>query len=401
MAEAIRIEESAHSELSASSAKRWMNCPGSVAATRHLPNETSIYAAEGTAAHTVSEWCRRQNRKAAEFLGQKIVVGEHEFTVSQDMVDSVQTFVDYVTEFPGDAFVELRVRYDEWVPGGFGTADDVRIDGRTCYLTDFKHGKGQQVFAADNPQLKMYAIGVLQTFGWLYDIEVFRLSICQPRVDHIDVWEISALDVLAWAETAVRPAAAKAACGNAPMAAGEWCKSAFCRKRYDCAVRDNWVLEQVVGEFEDLDSALERVPADAPAEVIPDAVLPKMLGALAGIRAWCDDKEHRAVVLLQQGVDVGGWKMVEGRSQRAWSKPDDEMESVLMLAGLTAEQIYTRKMNGPAKIEKVLGKKNRILATHVTKPRGKPKLASPDDPRPAMALDVLSEFEDLDDADDE
>lgn len=389
------IDDSAHSILGPSSAERWMNCPGSVLATRGLPDTTSKFAAEGTAAHTVSEWCRGLNVRASSFLGRALVVGEHEIPVDQEMVDSVQTFVDYANEFPGDAWYEAKVCFDDWVPGGFGTADDIRISDGLCVVTDFKHGKGVQVFAENNAQLKMYALGVYQQYRHLYEIKTFALNICQPRLDHIDAWEISAEALVAWADEQVKPAAAKALCAGAPFSAGAWCK--FCKAKYTCETRDKWAVTQVAGEFENLDEGLSCIEGGLVIEPKHEAsrLPPRILAVLAGVRAWCDDKEHQAIALLQQGLEVGGWKMVEGRSQRQWSLPEPEMTPVLRDAGLSDEQIFTRKLNGPAKVEKLLGKKNRLLATHVSKPPGKPKLASPDDPRPPLTLDVLKEFDDL------
>ena len=392
MADPIKIEDGAHSHLGPSSAERWMNCPGSVLATQGLPDSESFFAAEGTAAHTVSEWCRALNVRASQFHGRTLVVGAHEIAVDQDMVDSVQTFVDYVNEFPGEAWYEARVCYDEWVPGGFGTADDIRISDGLCVVTDFKHGKGVQVYAENNAQLKMYALGVYQQYRHLYEIKTFALNICQPRLDHIDAWEISAEALVAWADEQVKPAAAKAICAGAPFSAGAWCK--FCKLKYSCETRDRWAVTQMVGEFENLEAGVQKIETGS-VVASSTALLPRILGVLAGVRAWCDDKEHQAIALLQQGLEVGGWKMVEGRSQRQWAFPEAEMTPVLRTAGLSDEQIFTRKLNGPAKIEKLLGKKNRLLATHVTKPPGKPKLASPDDPRPPLTIDVLKEFSDL------
>ena len=41
--------------FSPSAAERWMTCPGSVTACLDLPNESSSYADEGTAAHYMAE----------------------------------------------------------------------------------------------------------------------------------------------------------------------------------------------------------------------------------------------------------------------------------------------------------------------------------------------------------
>src|SRR5438477_12883794 len=114
----IVIPEGAHSVLGPSSAERWLNCPGSVLLPG--PSPQSEYAAEGTAAHTLSEWVR-SGKPLAEFKGRILRVGEYEFKVGKNMMDSVATFVDEVAkEGEGAALTEERVDYEELVEGGFG-----------------------------------------------------------------------------------------------------------------------------------------------------------------------------------------------------------------------------------------------------------------------------------------
>ena len=62
----------AHSELGASSCERWWNCPGSVAASRGMPNRSSPAAELGTAAHEVAELCLRNGQDALEYVGRTV-----------------------------------------------------------------------------------------------------------------------------------------------------------------------------------------------------------------------------------------------------------------------------------------------------------------------------------------
>ena len=137
---------SAHSELGPSGAHRWLNCPGSYAATKDLPEETSEFAEEGTDAHELAEICLTQKRTARAFIGQTPLINK-ERVIDEDMAYYVQQYVDYVRAIPGDQEYEQLVDYSQWVPGGFGTADAIVIDGETIHIIDLKYGKGVEVHA--------------------------------------------------------------------------------------------------------------------------------------------------------------------------------------------------------------------------------------------------------------
>lgn len=211
-----------------------MNCQGSVLYTRGMPNQVSVYAAEGTAAHTLSEWCRIQKCSAAKFKGQILKVDEYEFKVGKAMIVAVDAFCEYVAALPGIAFFEKRVSYEPWAKGGFGTLDDGRV-ANVCRITDLKYGKGIKVFAANNVQLMLYALGLYYGYRHIFDFESFVLTVFQPRLNHIDVWTISLADLLKWADFTVEPIATRALLPGAPMKAGEWCR--FCPGKAVCSVR--------------------------------------------------------------------------------------------------------------------------------------------------------------------
>src|SRR5271155_4888292 len=110
------IPEGEHSPLGPSSSKRWMHCPGSVNASHGVTEDESQYAAEGTAAHYLSELARRQGLPAKGWIGHKFKVGKFTFEVDEEMADSAQAFVDWVSEQPGMALTEQRIDYSEFLP---------------------------------------------------------------------------------------------------------------------------------------------------------------------------------------------------------------------------------------------------------------------------------------------
>lgn len=238
----IEISEGLHArDFGASAAERWIECQGSVLASRDAPNVPTKYAIEGNAAHFVSEIVRK-GTPIDSLKGVRIRVkhgdGHMDVPCNGEMMHSVQTFVDKINSrsgiAPGDRLIEEMVHYDRYIPEGFGTLDDAAFAYRVAYSTDFKHGKGVKKNAAWNPQLMLYGVG-LTRWSWLYGgFQNFVFGISQPRLNHYDEWEISSTDLRAWVGDVARPAALRALLPNAPFKAGPWCQ--FCRIKPDCRV---------------------------------------------------------------------------------------------------------------------------------------------------------------------
>ena len=391
----LLVTDGAHSPLGPSSSERWLQCPGSVQATAGMPSTSSSYAIEGTAAHGVAEECEKLGVRAEHFFEWTVRVQKEgdstDVTCDQEMVDGVNAFLDYVDDLPGLSFSEATVRYEDWVPEGFGTMDRAKVDGETSHIIDFKYGKGVQVYATDNSQLKLYALGFLQDYDWLFgDLDTFVLHINQPRLDHADQWPISVADLLDWGFKVVRPGALEARSPSARFKAGDWCR--FCKLRSTCRVRAESVFATVVGEFDDLDAAARVAPA--PAATLSNDQIAVILENLDNVVKWCADIKAHAVAELGHGRAVGGYKLVEGRSSRTWA---DEVKTAeaLVKAGVKKADLYTYKLIGVPAAEKILGKKNEVLKSLVVKPPGTPTLAPASDKRLAMKLDASVEFENL------
>jgi hypothetical protein len=390
-----------HSPVGPSSSDRWLNCPGSVKASAGVPNKDTDYSAEGTAAHLLSEEARKAKRPVSDWLGWTIVVGERMFSVTEEMVDAVQEFVDHCNAIPGVPVYESRVQYERWVPGGFGTNDDIRIAEPTVSITDLKFGKGHQVFAKENTQLMLYALGAVEDFSYLYDIKGFDLHISQPRLDHHDSWHISTEDLLAWANERL-PRAVKEIEEGTKFVAGKWCT--FCPIRSKCAVRANTGVQLMLeaGEFEDLDELeTHALRAQNGLQFVTTEQMVKILPVLGVFKAWIKDLEKRAISELMAGdkIMAAAWKLVEGRSNRKWNGSEDEIA-----ARLRREEVdpYEHKLLSVSVVEKELGKAGfkELMGDLVAKPPGKPKLVPIEDKRPAITNLAQVEFDNLDEIDD-
>ena len=69
------------------------------------------------------------------------------------------------------------------VEQGFGTSDAILISDGTMHVIDYKHGLGILVSAEDNPQMKCYALGALELFDDIYDIDTVSMIIYQQTPD--------------------------------------------------------------------------------------------------------------------------------------------------------------------------------------------------------------------------
>lgn len=388
----------AHAKLGASNAHRWLNCPGSVSAEDGIPNTSSPFAEEGTTAHELAEqvlgmahlppkdvkvedWPRYATVKANEFL---------DLYEDQDMADFVRVYVDHVNSLAVgcDALdIEMRVSYEDWVPGGFGTADAIIVQGDTLHICDLKYGMGVRVDAEENPQAMLYALGALTMTEMIFDIERIQIHIVQPRLDHISQWEISVPDLLRWAEW-VKQRAEEALVEDAPRVPGEkQCR--FCRAKASCAALQKMTQDVIMADFDDLDN----VPK---ANTLTDDQMRRALEAKPLIEAWLGAVEGLVKERLSNGESFPGYKLVEGKSNRQWS--DDWQAAAKLVELIGNDKAYTPpKLITPAQAEKVLGKARvSEIAPLITKPSGAPTLAPETDKRPAINI-TANDFSACDD----
>ena len=366
----------AHAKLSASSAHRWMTCTASVHMEEGLPDNTSIYAEEGTLAHSIAELKLRKAytdpmgpRKYGAALKK---LQEHEL-YAPEMLGHTDTYKDYIDgithaqQSKPYVTVEKRVDYSAWAEGGFGTADCIVITGDTLYVTDFKYGKGVYVDAENNPQMMLYALGAYQVYCLIYPIKRVRMAIVQPRIPSISEWETTVEALLAFGET-VKSRAAEALAGGRFAPGDKQCR--FCKAKATCRARANQNLELAKYEFKDADK-------------LTSEDLGAILKQADELKRWVSDVEDEALKTLLSGGRIPGWKAVEGRSNRVF-KDTDEAFAALIASGVSQDMLYERRPITLSAAEKLVGAKtfSSVLANHIIKPQGKPTLAQATDPRP-------------------
>lgn len=377
----------AHAILSASSSERWINCPPSARINAELPDTTSVYAAEGTLAHSIGELQLRQQlgeitkRKYNSEL-KKLKEDELFYEGMPEEVQEYTNFViaqfeEYKAKDPlAELYIEQRLDYSSFAPEGFGTGDAVIMSLDTVHVIDLKFGKGVLVDPHENTQLKLYALGALEEFSFLHDIDTVRVSIAQVRLNSITTFETNTVDLLTWAETIVKPAAKLAFDGKGDFNPGDWCT--FCKFRNRCKKR----AEVMMALFEEQSS--KELSNDDIAELLPK---------LTGLKKWATDIEEGALEEILAGGHITGWKAVEGRSNRTIS--DEPGLAKALLDDYSEDEIYRpRSMKTITDLEKLAGKKYfaEVSAPFITKPPGKPTLVPETDKRPAIN-DITEELE--------
>lgn len=373
----------AHAKLSASSSHRWLSCPGSIKAEEGYADSRSEHANEGSAAHWLGEICLQTGQNASEYLGQTIA--EFEVVVTDEMVDAVQQYVDYVRSLGGNLLIEQRVDFSHVVPEGFGTADAIVMSGSTLHIVDLKYGKGVKVYAESNSQAMLYALGVLHDFDYLFQPEKIVLTIAQPRLDHIDEWEVT-MDQLKTFAAFAQTAANLALEDNAPRYPSEkacqWCKA-----KAECVALKEDIEQALTASFD----AIDELPKAT------SLTLEQMAGILTSkklITSFLEAVEKFAMERLSNGEAMPGFKLVAGRSNRTIA--DEEFAiRILHQSGYNDEQIFKpTALKTITELEKLMGKKefSLTLGDVVVKPEGAPTIAPTSDPRAPLSVVNASDF---------
>lgn len=369
----------AHALLSASSSHRWLHCPPSARLGENYEDKSSAFAAEGTDAHALCEY------KLQKALGLKAEDPTENLTwYNEEMEECANGYAAYVMELYSEAkknctdpvvLIEQKLDYSKYVQDGFGTGDCIIIADGTLNIVDYKHGRGVEVSAVNNPQMKLYALGALEIFDSIYDIDTVTMTIYQPRIANISTYTITANELVDWAEDILKPAAELAFKGDGEFNCGEWCR--FCKAKADCRERANANLELAKYDFQE-----PPLLTDDEVEVI--------LGKLDAFVSWANDIKDYAFKKALEGKQWTDWKLVEGRSVRKY-KDDGIVALAVENAGYDP---YEKKLLGITEMQKMLGKTkfNEILGDFVIKPQGKPTLVPMSDKRKAINI-ATSDFE--------
>lgn len=405
-----------HATLSASGASGWMNCYGKPFMEKGLPESSSKYADEGTAAHEVAAMCLEQNQDAAAFAGRMIQVTRGEgaqatsrsFEVNEEMVEAVQRYIDIVRGLGGDLMVEQKVDFGNWigVEDQFGTSDSLVVLDKELIVVDLKYGKGVRVEAEENPQLQLYALGcydIAELAG--YEIETVRLMIVQPRLPSVSEWVCSIDDLKAFAleaKIAARHAIHQWEGKAEPKLTPGEKQCRWCKAKATCPAAASLVRSMVGAgstpasapdDFADLTVDTKEVIAGHSEEDLGAA-----MAHVDFIEKWCSAVRAEVERRLVEGKPVDGFKLVAGKKgARAWADKE-AAETALKAMRLKQDEMYDYSLISPTTAEKLakagkLGDRQwkKLCDDHITQTQGKPSVAPVSDKRPAITVAVTAD----------
>jgi hypothetical protein len=398
----------------------WLQCAGSLIPNITALDDSGVDAAYGTVAHGVCETWLRSGVKPRHLLNTQQFVENDDWgfmiDIDDDMFDHVYQCVSRCQMEPGDHIVERRVYFSQLtpIPNQGGTMDFAALMPGRALVHDHKFGKSpdNMVFAEENPQAMLYALGIMYEFDSTYNFQDFVVRIAQPRLNHYDEWHTTRRRLLEFAEF-VKERAALAWQVDAPRSASEKaCK--YCRVKASCSANAFLQNQLLEGVFDDLsqDETISKVnefksrlddefnpfePAYAQLWTLSTEQIVKLHNhrkmAEKFWNALGAELFNRATV-AGENLEPFGLKLVEARSKRLFIDENKARDRLLSF-GLPLGKIEKKQLVSPAQAEKLLkakradlGKKVAeiplLLSDLVRKPPGKATLAPLTDNRDAL-----------------
>lgn len=381
--------EREHALLSPSSSSRWLNCTPSARLAETAENKSSVYAEEGTLFHEICEYCLAQWNAGVwepDPFGEELPELKDDHLThplfKQEMFRHARNYCDFVmnenynlekSDGACKMLLEEKVDVSEYAPECFGSVDCQLVGRDTLIVIDLKYGEGVKVYAERNTQMMLYALGAIKGKP---SIKTIRLVIAQVRLNHFDVWEISANDLLQWADKVLKPTAKKAFAGKGEQKLGDWCGfcpvKAQCRKQYEAVVNDfdRYEYPELLTEDEICD-LIEKID--------------KYKGWLESVNKFVYDEALR-------GRKWKGYKLVAGRSSRVITD-EEAIRQDLLTKKYLEDEIFNIKLKGIGDLEKLVGKKqfSALYGQYVKSKPGNPKLVP--DSAPGDEINPLSDFD--------
>ena len=353
-----------------STAKRVINCPGSVALVQKMPPKpSSEHADRGTLLHNMMEEILVSGDAPESFIGARY----NDQILTQELIDEkIKPAMEALDAIDPDQTmeyeVETRVGFGDLLPGVFGSTDLIGRIGSRALVLDWKFGDGVMVEVEENPQLMFYAAAAMRTkeAQWAFDgaTEIEMVIVQPPEVRR---WVTTPKRIAAF-ELQLYQAVKISELPNAKLAVGDHCR--WCAAKPICPLMTGAVDRA-------LKVQIEALPAPQISDYLKTADM---------LEEWIKDLRSLALQMLESGAKLPEYKLVAKRAIRSWS--DEEKAKIALFAyGLTESEVMETSVVSPAKAEKALKKRKVSLPDDlVVAISSGNTLASADDPRPEVML---------------
>jgi hypothetical protein len=353
-----------------STAKRVINCPGSVALVQKMPPKpSSKYADEGTLLHNVMAELIMSEEPPDYYIGTRYEDQILTLELVEEKILPALRALDVIDpEHKMEIEAETRVGFGDLLPGVFGSTDLIGRLGNRAVVLDWKFGDGVMVEVEENPQLMFYAAAAMRTpeAQWAFEgVTEIEMVIVQPP--EIRRW-VTTPERIAKFELELVQAVKQAEKPDAKLAVGDHCR--WCAAKPICPKMTGAVDRALKVQLDNLDA-------------------PKISAYLKNadmLEDWIKDLRALALQMLESGAKLPEYKLVAKRAIRSWS--DEEKAKVALFAyGLTESEVMETTVVSPAKAEKALKKRKLGLPEDlVVAISSGNTLASVDDPRPEVML---------------
>lgn len=291
-----------HAYAGPSAAGRWLACPASVrlhmvAEQAGLVDDTvSTYAERGTYAMRVLEYMLTRKTPMAQAEAEAGAPPSDYGEEDREALLAAYRFLSAEVAKAAEWGVEARLEIAPEV-GIFGTCDFYAVSDNVLHVVDYKHGAGIPVYAAGNPQLLLYAYGLLRDRP---NVDTVRLTIIQPRTRGKDMVDSTEYDRDA-IETFVEHAVEVLLFDRSPPVTGDHCR--YCPAALVCPAR--------VAEYRKVAEMTEESLAD-PENLRFIIAAEKRVGDLI------EKAKRVALKRLQGGAEIAGLVLVEGPGRLVW-----------------------------------------------------------------------------------
>lgn len=358
-----------HSKIvGGSTAKRVINCPGSVKLVNQMPPQVAGAAAqEGTALHAIMDMIANDaHLQPSSFEGRTIEGVE----ITDAHVEKLEFAKNVLDELGDFLFVsEARVDFGDLLPGVFGSCDLLGIKNGKTIVLDYKFGDGVKVDADENEQLMFYAAAAMRSQPWAFHTAVeVECIIVQPPF--LKSWTTTPERLRQFEQQLVR-AVKLSQQDDAPIQTGDHCR--WCTAKPICP--------QMSGE-------IDRVTKRS-LDSLSDEQLGEALALASRLEGFIADARELAQRRLEAGASVAGFKLVPKRATRQWVDPEATLQTLAQL-GVKVKDCQKTEILSVAQMEKMLKKSKLELPSDLWASVSTGNtIASQDDPRAAVMVSGL------------